>query len=478
MLTKSSYKFIILGLILAFLFSSAATTHVVKLKRKEEREQRMSWWREAKFGMFIHWGLYAIPAGVWKGQEYEGIGEWIMSHADIPVHEYEKLAYKFNPVKFNAEEWVKLAKEAGVKYIVITSKHHDGFSLFDSKVTEYDIVDATPYKKDILKALNKECKKVGIKFCTYYSILDWHHPAQEPKREEKKNIYGNNLIKEGRKREYIDYMKAQLKELITQYDPGVLWFDGGWVDWWTPKDGKEIMDYLWSLKSNLIINNRAAGNDKMEMVMGDYLTPEQYIPAEHQNKDWESCMTMNDTWGYKKNDNNWKSTKVLITNLIDIVSKGGNFLLNVGPTAEGVIPEPSVKRLKEIGEWMKINGEAIYGTKRWHVIREGPTKVLFIDSYEEDLGTIHEPEYTPQDILFTTKNNTIYAICLAWPEGNVEIKSLGKQSMPDIQVLDVTMIGSDEKLKWTSGEESLSIIPPKEKPCKYAYVFKIKIKES
>ena len=337
---------------------------------KAERDARMKWWREAKFGMFIHWGLYAVPAGVWKGKNIPGNGEWIMDRANIPVKEYEQLAKQFNPVKYNPAKWVQIAKNAGMRYIVITSKHHDGFCLFDSKVTNYDVVDATPYGKDLLKPLAEECRKQGLKFCVYYSIMDWHHPAQ---MAGSKKRYSPTKIRPGHtKAEYINYMKAQLKELIENYDPAVLWFDGEWPSWYTPEDGWEIYTYLRKMKPSLIINNRVGkGRQGMKglnrgdrVYAGDFGTPEQQIPATGlPGTDWEACMTMNDTWGFKKNDHNWKSAERLIRNLIDIASKGGNYLLNVGPTAEGEIPPASVERLKKIGEWMRVNGESIYGTK-------------------------------------------------------------------------------------------------------------------
>jgi alpha-L-fucosidase len=329
----------------------------------------MQWWREARFGMFIHWGLYAIPAGTWQGKAVPGIGEWIMDRANVPVAEYEKLAGQFNPVKFDAAEWVGIAKAAGMKYIVITSKHHDGFCLFGSKATKYNVVDSTPYKKDLLKPLSDECRKQGIKFCTYYSIMDWHHPAQD--RGSDKH-YNPTKIKPGRKAEYVAFMKQQLKELLDGCNPEVLWFDGEWPDWWTEPDAKDLYVYLRDLKPSLIINNRIGkGRKGMEglskddqQYSGDFGTPEQQIPATGlAGVDWESCMTMNDTWGFKSDDHKWKSAETLVRNIIDTASKGGNYLLNVGPTAEGQIPAPSVERLRAIGKWMAANGESIYGTQ-------------------------------------------------------------------------------------------------------------------
>jgi len=337
------------------------------------RDNRMKWWREARFGMFIHWGLYAVPAGEYNGQRSKRIGEWIMDWASIPRAEYEKFAPKFNPVRFDAREWVRIAKAAGMKYIVITSKHHDGFSLYDSRASSYDIVDSTPYRKDPIRALADESKKQGLKFCFYYSIVDWHHPSAYIDVPGKDPTAGNGTtkLKPGGKEEYVKYMKEQLRELVTGYDPAVLWFDGEWQDWWTEADGKDLYQYVRSLKPDIIINNRVGkGRKGMEglsktdqQYSGDFGTPEQQIPPSGlPGIDWESCMTMNDTWGFKSYDNNWKSSQTLIRNIVDIASKGGNYLLNVGPTAEGEIPGPSVERLAAIGKWMKTNSESIYGT--------------------------------------------------------------------------------------------------------------------
>lgn len=337
-----------------------------------DRGARLRWWRDARFGMFIHWGVYAVPAGVYQGKEVPGIGEWIQARADIPPVEYQKFPPQFNPVQFDAEEWARIARDAGMKYLVITSKHHDGFSMFDTAVSNYDIVDATPFRRDPMLELSRACKKAGVKFCFYYSILDWHHPAQQrnPQARNTGESYSQNAMKPGRKEEYLQYMRAQLKELITRYDPAVLWFDGEWVNWWTEADGKALYNELRSLKPDLVINNRVGkgrkgmeGLNRGEGYAGDFGTPEQQIPPTGlPGVDWEACMTMNDTWGFKSGDHHWKPASDLIRKLSDIASKGGNFLLNVGPTAEGRIPEPSVERLREVGRWTKANREAIYGT--------------------------------------------------------------------------------------------------------------------
>lgn len=352
------------------------------LESPAERDARMKWWREAKFGMFIHWGIYSNAAGLWKGKPVRGIGEWLMHYGKIPAEEYKVLATDFNPVRFNGAEWARIAADAGCKYMVITSKHHDGFSMFDTKLSDFDIVDGTPYKRDPMVDLAKGCKDKNIQFCFYHSILDW-------KRAPKGQTWPP----------YVDFMKGQLKELLTNYGPlGVMWFDGEWDPNWTEEQGKDLYAYCRSLQPSLIINNRVGkARDDMAGISlykgaGDYDTPEQEVPGRGlPGVDWETCMTMNDTWGYKVHDVNWKSTDTLLRTLADVASKGGNFLLNVGPTAEGLIPPESVERLAEMGQWMKINGEAIYGT----------TASPFISL---PWGRC------------TTKGNDLYLIVLDWPE--------------------------------------------------------------
>jgi len=335
------------------------------IESEKEIDQRMDWWRKARFGMFIHWGLYSIPAGKWGDET--GHAEWIRTTAQIPLETYDQFLDDFNPVNYNPEKWVTLAKQAGMKYIVITTKHHDGFCLFDSKFTGFDVM-STPYGKDLLKPLARECREQGVKLGWYHSIMDWHHPDYLPRRAWEKDRPTSNANFD----EYVKYMKNQLKELLTGYgDIGVLWFDGEWEKNWNDKRGRDLYNYVRGLQEDIIINNRVgasrsgmAGFSDKTTSAGDFGTPEQEIPATGMpGVDWETCMTMNDRWGYNKYDDNWKSTQDLIHKLIDIASKGGNFLLNVGPKADGTFPDESITRLKAIGKWMDKYGESIYKTQ-------------------------------------------------------------------------------------------------------------------
>ncbi len=332
----------------------------------EQRDARMAWWREARFGLFIHWGLYAIPAGEWKGGT--NYGEWIRHSAQIPIDEYDKFRGRFNPVKFDAEQWVQLAKQAGMKYIVITSKHHDGFCLFDSEHTDFDVM-STPFQRDIMKELSDACRRHGLKMCWYHSIMDWHHPDYLPRREWEAADRPADGADFDRFRQYL---KNQVRELLTKYGPiGVMWFDGEWEETWTHEHGVDLYNYVRGIDPNVIVNNRVdkgragmAGMTIGDQFMGDFGTPEQEIPATgFPGVDWESCMTMNTHWGWNKRDKNFKSARELIHMLIDIASKGGNFLLNIGPTAEGEFPPECVERLRDIGAWMEVHGESIYGTQ-------------------------------------------------------------------------------------------------------------------
>ena len=396
--------FAALGVLLAMLGLLQAQE---KAETQAQRGARMGWWHEAKFGLFIHWGVYAVPAGYYKGKAYASAGEWIMRRAKIPMSEYQAFAKEFNPVKYDADAWVLLAKEAGMKYIVITSKHHDGFTLYGSKASAWNVCDATPYGKDLLQALADACRKHGIKLGFYYSqAQDWNNggaagakwdPAQERSMDE-----------------YIDLVAVpQVREILTRYGkdvPAVLWWD-------TPQNmnqerAAKLYRAAHELRPDLIQNNRLGGDFK-----GDTETPEQRIPPQgYPGRDWETCMTMNRTWGFKRDDQDWKSTETLIRNLVDIVSKGGNYLLNVGPTAEGEIPQPSVQRLKEIGAWMKVNGEAIYGAGSTPF---GAEVGQPSDTEKDKSG---KPKFvTAWEWRSTTRPGKIYLHIFKWPTGAFQL---------------------------------------------------------
>jgi alpha-L-fucosidase len=315
-----------------------------------EREARMKWFREAKYGLFIHWGLYALPAGEWKGQFVPGIGEWIMNVAQIPVKEYEQLAPQFNPVKFDADAWARLAKDAGMRYVVITAKHHDGFALYKSTASRFNVVDATPFKRDILKELADACARHGLRLGFYYSqAQDWHEPDGA----------GNTWdFGPDDRKDFDKYLRAkaepQVRELLTGYGPvALIWFDTPRM--MTTERGQRFVDIVRSLQPDTLIDGRLG-------TAGDYVsTGDNAIPNVVQRPDWETPATINHTWGYKKDDHDWKSPGDVIFKLVDIVSKGGNYLLNVGPMADGVIPQPSQDLLRTVGRWLKVNGEAVYG---------------------------------------------------------------------------------------------------------------------
>ncbi len=416
-----------------------------------QRDARMEWWREARFGMFIHWGLYSIPAGEWHGKRTDHIGEWIMNDLSIPVADYKAFAPQFNPTGFSAHDIVALAKAAGMKYIVITAKHHDGFAMFDSKVDPFNIVAATPFKRDPLRELAEECRKQGVKLGFYYSqSQDWTAPggAAAVRGDHDKDTGHWDPAQDG---SFDDYLKnksiPQIKELLENYKqyPVVVWFDTPGKTM-TPDRAAEVVQLL-NKYPNLIWNNRLGGTYK-----GDTETPEQYIPAQgFPGRDWESCMTMNDTWGYKYFDTNFKSPETLLRNLIDIASKGGNYLLNIGPDSHGVVPAPEVERLQQVGQWLKVNGEAIYDTKA--TLFDTPTGT-FSDTEKDKRGN---PQYTPTwNWRSTTTPNKIYVEIFTWPNGTFHLDKLPRKVTSAYLLADKT----HKPLKLTPNGEGLDIQLP------------------
>ncbi|MCU6712985.1 alpha-L-fucosidase [Paenibacillus sp. J5C_2022] len=354
-----------------------------------QEADRMQWWKAAKFGLFVHWGLYAL----------HGKGEWHMSGAKIPVKEYEKLAERFNPVKFDAREWVALAKAAGMKYIVVTAKHHDGFAMYHSEHDPFNIVDATPFRRDPLKELAEECQREGLRMCFYYShVIDWHHPHAIHE------FYNNTWDYPLEEKAFYAYWnrkaKPQVKELLTKYGPvGLIWFDtaGGL----SKKDSQEMIDWVRDHQPTCLINSRVS---HWPQYAGDYSSKgDNEIPMHGEDsRPWETPMTLNDSWGYQNKDQSWKSSEALIRKLVHVASKGGNLLLNVGPTAEGDIPDESVERLKAVGRWTSRFGEAIYDT----------TPSPF--HYEQEWGAI------------TVRDTTLYLLIHGpyWSKGGIDLYGL------------------------------------------------------
>ena len=395
-----------------------------------QRDARMQWWNEARFGMFIHWGLYSVPAD----------GEWILENKKIPVSQYEQFAQQFNPVKFDAKAWVRAAKHAGMKYIVITSKHHDGFDLYPSALSDWGL-KRTPFQRDPLKELADACAAEGITFCLYHSIMDWHHPDWGQRRPWN-DTAGTAAPDMDR---YTAYLKGQLNELLTGYGKiGVLWFDGQWEKCWSRERGEDLYNYVRNLQPGIIVNNRTGGR-------GDYDTPEQKIPATGYGPGvyWESCGTMNDHWGYSKSDHNWKSTETLVRNLIDCTSKGGNYLLNVGPTAEGLFPDASLERLQQIGDWMKVNGEAIYGTTA------SPFRSLAWGRCTKKVSG---------------NETTLYLHVFDWPTD-------GKLVVPGLKngVTSARLLAGDQELSFTRAEDGVTVTVPDAAPDKISSTVVLKI---
>ena len=446
-------------------FLLLASTQIV-FSQDTSRDSRMKWWREARFGMFIHWGVYSVPAGTYKGQKINRIGEWIMNRGKIPVAEYQQFAKEFNPVNFNADEWVQTAKDTGMKYIVITAKHHDGFAMFKSNASKWNIVDATPYGKDVLKQLAAACKKNGIKLGFYYSqAQDWNNPGGAASRKPATEGWANPdsaaidaYTKEHSGHwdpaqttksmsQYIDDVAVpQVKELLTNYgDVAVLWWD-------TPTDMTD--EYAAKLNALLKFQPMIITNDRLKRpnYPGDYKTPEQKIPtlSELDGKDWETCMTMNETWGYKSYANNWKSVETLVRNLIDIASKGGNYLLNVGPKSDGTFPQQSIDILKGMGAWMKVNSEAIYSTKSNPL---APVTWGRITSKESKSGT------------------TLYLSVFDWPKD-------GKLVVPGLKngIISAKLLANGESVKTKTEDEGLELKLPDKAPDPIATVIKLEVK--
>ncbi|WP_312747873.1 alpha-L-fucosidase [Sphingobacterium multivorum] len=439
--------------------------------------QPAPWFTDGKFGLFLHWGLYSQTAGDWDGHPTKG-GEHFMLYERIPVKTYAKIANQFNPTGFDADRWAQMAHDAGMKYMVITAKHHDGFAMYNSAVSDYNIVKRSPWAKDPMKELAAACKKYGLKLCFYYSLgRDWENPdvpTNWPVKAGRSNTwdYPDEDAKDLNK--YVENkVKPQLRELLTQYGPiGIIWFDT--PELITKKQSQEIKDLIHSIQPDCIINSRI-GNG-----LGDYAVVEQSLVSTTR-KNWEACITMSENWGYNRHDTKWKSPELLVRNLIEVVSKGGNLLLNVGPKGDGTWPVESQENLRIIGHWMKTNGEAIYGTTVWSGVKQAlHTLPSDNKATEKDKASMKDAvnDATSKEIVsdyrFTQKGKFVYLFVRSPSTATIDIPELAK-SVLDIKSL--TLLGSSAKVKWIQDIDTLRLYLPTAKDQEIPiYVYKIEAK--
>jgi len=371
---------------------------------------RLRWFREAKFGMFIHWGPYSQ-----LGVE----ASWPLVNRQVPVEKYEALAETFNPVKFDARKIARIAKEAGMKYVVFTSKHHDGYAMYDTKLSDYSVMHS-PIKRDLAKELAEAVRAEGLRFAFYYSLCDWHHADYRDRSGGFPDKYPGKWPTTPTWQKFVDFYQGQVKELLTRYGLiSIMWFDGAWEhtaeEWQTEK----LVKLIRSLQPDCLVNDRCG-----EPKLGDYATPEQYVPEKGLDRPWETCMTINEQWAYKPDAAHWKSPQQLVRTLADVVGKGGNFLLNIGPMPTGEVQPEYVERLEAIGQWMKKNGESIYGTEA------GP------------------PGLNPYGPV-TRKGNALYMHLFELPDEEVVIKGLEKR------VASVVLLATGRLLPFSYSEGDL-----------------------
>ncbi len=349
------------------------------------RPDRMAWWREARFGLFLHWGLYSILAGTWKDDERWA--EWIRNNAHIPVDEYDRLVDRWHPDAWDPDRWADLAWRTGMRYVVLTTKHHDGFGLWPSRAGSFNVT-ATPSPRDIVGDLATAFRRRGFRVGWYHSIMDWHHPDYLPRRDWEKESRPADGADYDR---YVAYLHAQVTELLTRYRPDVLWFDGQWEATWTHQRGVALRKLIERIAPDCLVNDRINGAGTPEGGrLGDFGTPEQEIPETGTpGRDWESCITTNDNWGYKQQDHHWKSPRRLAEILVETVSKGGNLLLNVGPMADGRFPPDAITNLEGLGAWMGVHGAMVRGTtasrfgdaERFRSTTQGEQAHLFVHDW-------------------------------------------------------------------------------------------------
>ncbi|MFU1857172.1 alpha-L-fucosidase [Sphingobacterium sp. NGMCC 1.201703] len=445
--------------------------------------------QKQKFGMFIHWGLYAIPGGIWNGQKIEamgspGVAEWIQLVAKIPRSSYENLARQFNPAAFDADEIVRLAKQAGMKYLVVTSKHHDGFAMYDSKVSAFNIVQATPLKRDVIQELYDACLRQGLDFGLYYSHnIDWKDgsdaqyaltKAHNAQLNRKTDAFGANRW-DPSPNSFAAYLQEkaipQVVELLQRYKKlKYIWFDMPGL--MTPQQSFRFYKTVYDLNPEVIVSERI-GNG-----MGDYDIPgDNRIPAANErfDKPWEAIGTFNHSWGYKSYDQDWKSIDELRYWLLEICSKGGNYMLNIGPDAQGQLAEQVKQNLSILGDWLKTNGEAIYGSKPWIVQHEGPTAIQITDTEQREKEGF-KANFTASDFWFTQKQDALYALAMVAPaDGKVSLRSLNQNTA---RVRSVEVLGGGNVV-FQQDQEGLHLQLPKGMSQNtLGYALKIRIEKS
>ncbi|NLR93318.1 alpha-L-fucosidase [Flammeovirga agarivorans] len=479
-------KTVFLCIVLALTTNLHAQTYEQMVSTKKEA---LDHFNDDKFGMFIHWGIYSILGGVYKGEKIDDMkspdpkdGAWIQATGEIPRAEYDQLVKQFNPILFDADEYVQLIKNAGMKYLVITAKHHDGFALWDSKVSTFDM-GSTPSKRDLLQELYDACQKYGVDFGLYYSHnIDWHDaydcnikqyldfkgevwPEPADFTGKKRRTMGANLW-DPSPNTFDDYLykKAypQVEELLTKFpNLKIIWYD--FAHFLTADQSFKFYQMVYKLNPNVIVTDRVGNN------FGDFRIPgDNKIPSikEMGGKPWETVGTFNNSWGYKSYDNDWKSPYELIYWITAISSRGGNYMLNIGPKGDGTIPEQNVKILHAIGEWMSVNGTAIYGTKRWKVSREGTAaKKMLGTGHRETHGFTQK--FTTSDFWFTAKGNKVYVIALERGKEAL-IKSFAEENIQQVKLL-----GHHKKFRWKQTEEGLSIVLPKNKNKQIGYALEV-----
>lgn len=441
------------------------------------RHERLGWWRDAKFGLFIHWGAYAVPAK----------GEWHMSNDKISIADYAKYVAAFNPVKFDATAWARLAKDAGMKYVVLTAKHHDGFAMFDSKVTDYDIVEATPFKRDVVRELADACRAEGLRFGVYYSHgQDWRHPGGG-------NCGQWDPAQAGNEEDYVNKIAiAQVRELLNNYGPlDLFWWDSSVAPWgpWAPHRAERLYEEFKPFP-NIVINNRLYDpyrerqfyaeywqpvSPLERFIRGDYATPEGTIPGPiPEGVDWESCLTLNGMWGYKPTGERVKPPAEVVRDLIDIVSKGGNLLLNVGPDPEGVIPASNIASLRDTGDWLRRNGEAIYGAGRTPFGDELGYYSAIKGGHHGERTFIPAPEWRA-----TTKPGKIFVHIFQWPDKGWKDLRYFHLPLPSSPIKSVYLLSDPERkpLKYESKRDHVVLQLPEITPDPLATVLCVELEQ-